>query len=379
MEALPKPAELAGLIPPPEKMTPLPQQAAQTDTADAVTSQPIQGSARFGAVGGTGKEIVGEGEKEFEENETAFGKKTAENVQAAGKIGDAASDVYGDKIDELNKEAFKTAVEQFHRNNPHADSGPQTSSAVVEKQILAADSVDIDMHGTDHVGAAVIGAVGTYQIIKNKYGDGITEGWQDLKDNVKVSSPEALDKLAEETKSSLESDQNKLLQQIEFNDKQGIRPAEPQPEQPDAQASKFANPKGPEESKFVHPDTVETTRPHPNLGELVTQPPDGARSAPATSMEYEGSATFGKVGGLSGQDAELVRLFAERQNDLGKAGQGVQDYAGQLKTMEAQAPAPTAPAPSLEVQTVPAAPQPSPAPAPTPAPQQPAPSISPSL
>jgi len=121
-----------------------------------------------------------------------------------------------------------------------------------------------------------------------------------------------------------------------------------------------------------------------------------------------------------GMNADLAKLYAERQKDLGKADEGVQEFAGQLKAMEAQSPAPApevksvgpddlpvawgggnmgvvgrversqpapgpgasapdppAPPSAPEVQT--AAPAPTPAPAPAPAPQQPGPSMSPSF
>ena len=171
----------------------------------------------------------------------------------------------------------------------------------------------------------------------------------------------------------------------------------------------------------MHPDTIETTRPHPSLGELVPQRLEGAQTGSATSAAYEieQGATFGKVGGLSAPDADLVKLYAERQKDLGKPDQGVQEFASQLKTMEAPAPGPAAPAPEVktvgpddlptawgggnmgvvgrverpaepaqspapttpapEVQTATPAPSPAPVPSPAPAPQQPAPSMSPSL
>jgi hypothetical protein len=95
-----------------------------------------------------------------------------------------------------------------------------------------------------------------------------------------------------------------------------------------------------------------------------------------TTQTWEMPApTFGpsptNASALSGQDAELVRLYTERQKELDKGDQGVQVFANNLKAAEPPAPASTTPAPGIET--------PSAAPAQPTNPQQTSPSISPKL
>jgi hypothetical protein len=305
--------------------------------------------------------IYGEGEKEFEEHELNpfYGRKGAESAEALQKGAESAWDPTSETAEHMSDlrfdELHAKAEAGTHHDSPNPGSSNPGSDSPSPNQSTGATPGGREGAGTetqalvqDNKGdiseafwkathtpydlinqVAVMGTMGAV-IITNKYGNAIQDGVQDLKDNMKISSNEEINKLVEKSNAQPESDQNKVMREAELNDKYGIRPMEPQPEKPDAQTSKFANPKGPEDSKIVSPDAVEASRRQHDLSSSSASNFSAEEKTAEVhpSATFTGSASFG-TGGLSKLDADLVRMLQARAEDLGPkyTGPNAEEFA----------------------------------------------------